>query len=73
MILNLFVAHPRVIKMLRVFRLRVSDKVCVIKPVGYLEMFALERSAALILTDSGGMQKEAFLLLEHFGKLKATR
>ncbi len=39
---------------------RVERSIRLIDPVGYLDMVQLERSAALIATDSGGVQKEAF-------------
>lgn len=44
-------------------------EVQMIDPVGYLEMIWLLRCADLVLTDSGGIQKEAFF----FGKLCVTR
>jgi UDP-GlcNAc3NAcA epimerase len=36
------------------------DGIRVLEPVGYLEMQRLQMSAKMILTDSGGMQKEAY-------------
>lgn len=36
------------------------ERVHVLPPVGYLEMLALEARADLVVTDSGGVQKEAF-------------
>jgi UDP-GlcNAc3NAcA epimerase len=37
-----------------------TNKIRIVDPVGYLDMNMLERHARLIMTDSGGVQKEAF-------------
>lgn len=45
-------------------RLQRTAGIHVVPPVGFLDMIALERNARLVITDSGGVQKEAFF----FGK-----
>jgi len=53
--------HPRTRKMLKEFNLEyLLDPLHIIEPVSYLEMVRLEMSAKAIITDSGGIQKEAF-------------
>lgn len=54
--------HPRTRVALANFGLlqRLESNVQIVKPVGFLEMAALEKNAAIIITDSGGIQKEAF-------------
>jgi UDP-GlcNAc3NAcA epimerase len=55
--------HPRTRKQLDAFGIRPS-KVRLIQPVGYFEMLALLRACRAVITDSGGLQKEAYF----FGK-----
>jgi UDP-N-acetylglucosamine 2-epimerase len=54
--------HPRTRKALAEKGIdpKIYSGVQIIEPVGYLEMIQLEINADVILTDSGGMQKEAY-------------
>jgi len=57
----IFPMHPRTQKMVREFSLS-TEGIRVIEPVGYLEFLILESKAALLLTDSGGVQEESCIL-----------
>ncbi len=58
-----FPVHPRTLKMLQAHglegRARGIDSLRLVEPMGYLDMLALEKDAALVLTDSGGLQEES--------------
>jgi UDP-GlcNAc3NAcA epimerase len=52
--------HPRTKSAMRRFGLAEGGGVRLIEPVSYLDMIVLETAAAAIVTDSGGVQKEAY-------------
>jgi UDP-GlcNAc3NAcA epimerase len=57
-----FPVHPRTRKVLEEDGIPVAPSLHPIEPVGYLEMLALVSDANRVVTDSGGLQKEAYWL-----------
>lgn len=55
-----FPVHPRTRSALNATGQRTPANVMLTDPVGYLEMLILEENAEAIVTDSGGVQKEAY-------------
>ncbi len=51
--------HPRTKAMLSKFHIPIKN-IQIIEPIGYLDMIKLQQNSSLIVTDSGGIQKEAF-------------
>jgi UDP-N-acetylglucosamine 2-epimerase len=57
-----FPAHPRTRSVMETHAIELAPNVRVTEPLGYLELLALAASAAIVVTDSGGLQKEAYWL-----------
>jgi UDP-N-acetylglucosamine 2-epimerase (non-hydrolysing) len=57
-----FPVHPRTQSALEKFNLTLPEGIIAAKPVGYLEMLALQKFAAAVFTDSGGIQEETCTL-----------
>ena len=55
-----FPAHPRTAAAIAREDLTLREHIEVVAPLGYLELAALASQARVILTDSGGLQKEAY-------------
>jgi UDP-N-acetylglucosamine 2-epimerase len=57
-----FPVHPRTRKVLDEHGIEPAPQLHPVEPVGYLEMLALVAGATQVVTDSGGLQKEAYWL-----------
>jgi len=61
--------HPRTRKILQLNKIK--SRVRTIEPVGYIDMIQLIKNSHLILTDSGGLQKEAFFFKKNCVTLRS--
>ena len=57
-----FPVHPRTRGVMRANGIEPAENILMIEPLGYLELLAVAESAEVIVTDSGGLQKEAYWL-----------
>ena len=58
----IFPVHPRTKSIIDNYINQTLENIIVIDPVSYLDFLFLEKSSKKIITDSGGIQKEAYLL-----------
>jgi UDP-N-acetylglucosamine 2-epimerase (non-hydrolysing) len=58
----LFPAHPRTVANIERTGARLGDGIRMVEPLGYLDFLHLQSKAALVLTDSGGIQEETSIL-----------
>jgi UDP-GlcNAc3NAcA epimerase len=60
----IFAIHPRTIARMKTFGLAKENypNIHFIEPIGYIESISYQMFASCIMTDSGGMQKEAYML-----------
>lgn len=57
-----FPVHPRTREIINKNNIHIPQNFVITKPVGYLDFIKLQSNSTRIVTDSGGIQKEAFLL-----------
>ncbi len=62
--------HPRTVKQLSLNNIKLGTSIKTIPPTDYLDMLSLMNNAAFIMTDSGGIQEEAYILKKRLVTLR---
>jgi UDP-GlcNAc3NAcA epimerase len=57
--------HPRTKKIITQENIRLPNNIITIEPIGWLDLMKLANNAKFIITDSGGLQKEALWLKKY--------
>ena len=57
-----FPIHPRTASKVKEFNITMPKNVKFINPIGFLDFLQLENNAKIVITDSGGVQEECFIL-----------
>lgn len=58
----IFPVHPRTRKMIKRFRIKCSQHIHILPPLNFMESLYLWKDAAVVMTDSGGLQGETTVL-----------
>lgn len=62
--------HPRTMKQLSANNIKLDSNIEAIPSIGYFDMLSLINNAAFIMTDSGGIQEEAYILKKRLVTLR---
>jgi len=57
-----FSVHPRTLKNIAQYNIKLADNIICTEPLGYFDILQLQEHALKIITDSGGLQKEAYFV-----------
>jgi len=56
----IFPIHPRTKKCIDTYSIKIPSNITLINPISWLELMGLVKESEFVITDSGGLQKEAF-------------
>ena len=62
--------HPRTLKVIKKLNVKIGAKINIIDPLGYQDMVQLLLNCKKVITDSGGLQKEAFFAKKYCKTLR---